>query len=239
MTYLLRQRFFSLCIFAVGFIVAPFFAHAGSDDLQVLIPGGEYDLGSYYCEEEQNNADWCNDEVQHKAQLTPFWIDKYEVTNADYRECFIAGVCEPAILHEDRPQDFNKSLQPAVFVSWKDAQTYCVWRGGDLPTENQWEVAAQGKRLGGAHFAQPYGTGSPEIVGKLEANSKGLHDMMGNVYEWTVDWYNASAGTGENKVVRGGSWVSPGHYLRTSDRVKKDPELRYSDVGFRCVKTEK
>jgi formylglycine-generating enzyme required for sulfatase activity len=169
-------------------------------------------------------------------ELAPFWIDKYEVSNADYQECFIAGVCEPVVLHEDRPQDFNKSRQPVVFVSWEDARTYCNWRGGGLPTESQWEAAAQGQKLGGAYFGQPYGTGAPEDTGKFTANSNGLYDMMGNAYEWTSDGYDPTEGTGKNKVVRGGSWNSPGHFLRTSDRVEKDPELRYSDVGFRCIK---
>ena len=166
-------------------------------------------------------------------------MDKYEVSNADYRECFIAGVCEPAVLHEDRPQDFNKPHQPVVFVSWEDAQTYCSWRGGKLPTEWQWEAAAQGERLGGAYFRQPYDKGFPEDTGKFTANSNGLYDMMGNAYEWTLDWYESTGGTGKNKVVRGGSWNSAGHFLRISDRVKKDPELRYSDVGFRCIKIKK
>ena len=216
--------------------VLPLSIHAEPGDSQVLIPGGEYSLGSYYCEEEQSNADWCSDEVPRKVDLGPFWIDKYEVSNADYQECFIAGVCEPAVLHEDRPQDFNKPRQPVVFVSWEDARTYCTWRGGELPTESQWEAAAQGQKLGGAYFGQPYGTGAPEDTGKFTANSNGLYDMMGNAYEWTSDGYDPTEGTGKNKVVRGGSWNSPGHFLRTSDRVEKDPELRYSDVGFRCIK---
>ena len=219
--------------------VLPLSIHAEPGDSQVLIPGGEYSLGSYYCEEEQSNADWCSDEVPRKVDLGPFWIDKYEVSNADYQECFIAGVCEPAVLHEDRPQDFNKPHQPVVFVSWEDAQTYCSWRGGKLPTEWQWEAAAQGERLGGAYFRQPYDKGFPEDTGKFTANSNGRYDMMGNAYEWTLDWYESTGGTGKNKVVRGGSWISAGHFLRISDRVKKDPELRYSDVGFRCIKIKK
>ena len=240
------QRILLLIIFNTCLIFLPLSIHAEPGDSQVLIPGGEYSLGSYYCEEEQSNADWCSDEVPRKVDLGPFWIDKYEVSNADYQECFIAGVCEPAVLHEDRPQDFNKPRQPVVFVSWEDARTYCTWRGGELPTESQWEAAAQGRKLGGAYFSQPYGTGAPEDTGKFTANSNGLYDMMGNAYEWTLDGYGPAKGTGKNgpsaeknKVVRGGSWNSPGHFLRTSDRVEKDPELRYNDVGFRCIKIEK
>ena len=70
--------------------------------------------------------------------------------------------------------------------------------------------------------------------------------MMGNVYEWTLDWYGPFAAqgvtgnptgpeSGIEKVVRGGSWMSPSYKLRASDRVFMSPELRYSDVGFRCV----
>jgi formylglycine-generating enzyme required for sulfatase activity len=231
------RRILFFIVFSTFLVVLSVYAESG--DSQVLIPGGKYNLGSYYCEEEQGNADWCSDEVSHKVELGQFWIDKYEVSNADYRECFIAGVCEPAVLHEDRPQDFNKPHQPVVFVSWEDAQTYCSWRGGKLPTEWQWEAAAQGERLGGAYFRQPYDKGFPEDTGKFTANSNGLYDMMGNAYEWTLDWYESTGGTGKNKVVRGGSWNSAGHFLRISDRVKKDPELRYSDVGFRCIKIKK
>jgi len=231
------RRILFFIVFSTFLVVLSVYAESG--DSQVLIPGGKYNLGSYYCEEEQGNADWCSDEIPHKVELGQFWVDKYEVSNADYRECFIAGVCEPAVLHEDRPQDFNKPHQPVVFVSWKDAQTYCSWRGGKLPTEWQWEAAAQGERLGGAYFRQPYDKGFPEDTGKFTANSNGLYDMMGNAYEWTLDWYESTGGTGKNKVVRGGSWNSAGHFLRISDRVKKDPELRYSDVGFRCIKIKK
>ena len=231
------RRILFFIVFSTFLIVLSVYAESG--DSQVLIPGGKYNLGSYYCEEEQGNADWCSDEIPHKVELGQFWVDKYEVSNANYRECFIAGVCEPAVLHEDRPQDFNKPHQPVVFVSWEDAQTYCSWRGGKLPTEWQWEAAAQGERLGGAYFRQPYDKGFPEDTGKFTANSNGLYDMMGNAYEWTLDWYESTGGTGKNKVVRGGSWNSAGHFLRISDRVKKDPELRYSDVGFRCIKIKK
>ena len=231
------RRILFFIVFSTFLVVLSVYAESG--DSQVLIPGGIYNLGSYYCEEEQGNADWCSDEIPHKVELGQFWVDKYEVSNADYRECFIAGVCEPAVLHEDRPHDFNKPHQPVVFVSWEDAQTYCSWRGGKLPTEWQWEAAAQGERLGGAYFRQPYDKGFPEDTGKFTANSNGLYDMMGNAYEWTLDWYESTGGTGKNKVVRGGSWNSAGHFLRISDRVKKDPELRYSDVGFRCIKIKK
>ena len=228
--------FFSFCI------SSPLFAND-----QVFVEGGEFEMGGFYCEEEQNNSDWCNDETPHKVQVDSFWIDKYEVSNAKYLECFMAGVCEPAALHEDRPSDFNKNNQPVVFTTWKEALAYCKWRGGRLPTEAEWEFAAKVEKPGGAHWNEPYGVGAPVPVGSFDANSRGLYDVMGNVYEWTMDWYGPyktigkqenplGPVRGEDKVVRGGSWESQGHFLRTSDRVAKDPDLRYSGVGFRCVK---
>lgn len=226
----------------IGLFLSP--ALAGE---QVLVKGGVFEMGSHYCEEEQNNSDWCNDELPHKVRLDSFWMDKFEVSNSDYRKCFVAGACEPEVLHEDRPGDFNKGNQPVVFVTWKDAVTYCHWRSGRLPTEAEWEYAAKAKKPGGAHWNQPYGVGSPVPVGSFEPNSRSLHDMMGNVYEWTMDWYGPYTTTGiqnnplgpakgKDRVVRGGSWDSSDHFLRTSDRVAKDPDLRYSGVGFRCVK---
>lgn len=228
--------FFSFCI------SSPLFAK----DL-VFVEGGEFEMGGLYCEEEQNNSDWCSDETPHKVQVDSFWIGKYEVTNAKYRECFLAGICEPAVLHEDRASDFNKNNQPVVFTTWKEALEYCKWRGGRLPTEAEWEFAAKVEKLGGAHWNEPYGVGAPVSVGSFDANSRGLYDVMGNVYEWTMDWYGpykvdgkqvnpVGPIKGKNKVVRGGSWDSQNHFLRTSDRVAKDPDLRYSGVGFRCVK---
>jgi len=214
---------------------------------EILIATGDFEMGSSYCEEEQNNADWCNDESLHKVHVDSFYIDKYEVTNADYRECFVAGVCEPEVLHEDRAGDFNKKNQPVVFTTWQEALTYCKWKNGRLPTEAEWEYVAKVEKLGGGHWNQPYAVGATTTVGSFEPNSHGLYDMMGNVYEWTMDWYGPynTAGTqnnpsglakGKNKVVRGGSWDALNHFLRTSDRVAKDPDLRYSGVGFRCVR---
>ncbi len=218
---------------------------AGDQD-SVNVEAGEFVMGDAYCAEEQGNADWCNDEVPHKVQLDAYRIDKHEVTNAGYRKCFAAGVCGPHPLHEDRPQEFEGPKQPVVFVTWDDANTYCQWTGGRLPTEAEWERAAQEEELGGAHFGKKYKQGSPRDVGGLEPNSLGLYDMLGNVNEWTQDWHGPFVTTGvvvnpqgpasgKDKVVRGGSWNSPSHYLRVSDRVARSPELRYSDVGFRCV----
>lgn len=211
---------------------------------KIIFQEGQFTIGNSYCAEEQGNSDWCADETLHQVRLKSFSIDKYEITNSEYLGCFAEGVCDPHELHETRPKDFNGKNQPVVFVSWKDAQTFCKWRGGDLPTETQWERAAQGDNLGGAHFQQIYNSGSTKDIGGQRPNSNGLYDMMGNVYEWTLDWYGPyplnnilnpkGPPEGKEKVVRGGAWHSPSHYLRVADRVARTPEYKYSDVGIRC-----
>ena len=220
----------------------------------VLVPAGDFIMGTNKTDNDKTHLKigavkplFLDQHPTRKIFLDAYYIDKYEVTNADYRECFVAGVCEPEVLHEDRAGDFNKKNQPVVFTTWQEAMTYCKWKNGRLPTEAEWEYAAKVEKLGGGHWNQLYGVGATVSVGSFKPNSHGLYDMMGNVYEWTLDWYGSyeTAGTqsnpsgpvkGKDKVVRGGSWDALNHFLRTSDRVAKDPDLRYSGVGFRCVR---
>jgi iron(II)-dependent oxidoreductase len=239
--YSTRTFLTTACILASASLC---FAEPPAD--RVAIEADEFVMGSTYCEDQQGGSDWCADEVPHRVRLDGFFIAVYEVTNEDYQECFAAGKCGPNMLHEDRPKEFDEPRQPVVFVTHQDAVDYCRFKGGRLPTEAEWERAAQAENLGGAHFGKPYNQGAPRNVGEFHASSRGLHDMMGNVYEWTGDWFGPlvtegvqvnpqGPDTGKEKVVRGGSWNSPNHYLRPADRVGKSPELRYSDVGFRCV----
>lgn len=214
----------------------------------IKIKSKEFTMGDNFCREQQGGSDWCSDETPHQVKLDDFAIQMYEVTNDDYYKCFKAGNCTPNDLHEFRPRDFSGRNKPVVFVSWIQASDYCKWAGGRLPTEAEWERAAKGERLGGAHFGKKYDEGSPIGVGQLEFNTQGLYDMLGNVYEWTQDWYGPykkkgveinpkGPVSGNDKVVRGGAWDSPANFLRISDRVAKEPKFRFSDVGFRCAKS--
>lgn len=143
-----------------------------------------------------------------------------------------------------------------VGVSWADAQEYCRWAGKELPTEIQWEYAARGKE----NRKYPWGVSQPDptranygdhlnmpsIVGMHEdgATPEGIHDLAGNVYEWTRNWfrpYPLSESDAETspvpprRTVRGGSWHSRPSELRVTHRRGLFTETRDATVGFRCV----
>lgn len=228
-----------------------------------FIPRGEFKMG---CDPDHNGGFSCPaDELPlHSVFLDAFYIDKTEVTNSQYADCVGAGVCKPpsntsaetrAAYYED-PAFAN---YPVVYVTWKDAESYCTWAGKRLPTEAEWEKAARGKKV----LAYPWGdepaactlsnlsgcTGDTSEVGSLPggASKYGVMDMAGNVWEWVSDWYSETyyresprenptgpAGS-NNKVLRGGSWGSAAVFVRAPGR-SYDPDFNNSkDVGFRCV----
>lgn len=167
------------------------------------IPGGPALRGDDRGEADQQPAE--------TVRISTFWLDAYEVTNADWRECVRAGECRAEA--GPRYRGFSRPRQPVVGVSWFDARTYCLWRGKRLPTEAEWEKAARGPD--GAPFSwgrqratckraileergvRGCGHGKPPIgatadVGSRAAGAWGLYDMAGNAWEWVADWYSRS-----------------------------------------------
>src|ERR1700690_4609832 len=100
---------------------------------QVYIPAGEFTMG-------QNTGFVVY--TKHKLYLDAYWIDQTDVTNAMYAICVKASQCSHPARYDtyyDNPKDAN---YPVVYVTWYAAQDFCIWEGGDLPTEAQWEKAA-------------------------------------------------------------------------------------------------
>jgi formylglycine-generating enzyme required for sulfatase activity len=107
----------------------------------ILIAAGEFTLGSNYGSSEEQPV--------HKVYLENYYIDKYEVSNARYKACVDAGMCQPpqSIGTESHSQYFDApqyANYPVVYMNWYMAKVYCEWQGGRLPTEAEWEKAARG-----------------------------------------------------------------------------------------------
>ena len=102
----------------------------------VLVPAGEFVMGS--------DRDQAAARPAHTVYLDDFYIDVYEVSQTRYKECLAAGGCE---LTPGTGELLNRPVwdeHPMMDITWYDAQEYCEWRGGSLPTEAQWEKAARG-----------------------------------------------------------------------------------------------
>jgi len=188
------------------------FACAPADDEpkdMAYIPAGSFMMGSTDGDD--------NEKPVHEVYVEAFYMDKYEVTVAQYQQ-FIKG------MSHRQPENWQEQLQypklPVIYVSWDDANTYAKWAKKRLPTEAEWEYAA---RSGNKGYKYSWGNGSPigrkggnivdetakhrftdltiwsgyddgyvftAPVGSFEPNEFGLFDMTGNVSEWCADWYD-------------------------------------------------
>ena len=153
-----------------------------------LIPGGAFVMGSA---PGQGQAD---EHPAHKVRLKPFYMDKYEVTVAQYR----------AFAGKNMPQqpDWSTDNHPVLGVSWVQAAKYCHSQRKRLPTEAEWEKAARGgsakkyffgddaSKLGAYCWYRDNSSDIPHDVGLLKPNAYGLYDTCGNAFEWTADVYD-------------------------------------------------
>ncbi|MBN8658492.1 MAG: SUMF1/EgtB/PvdO family nonheme iron enzyme, partial [Anaerolineae bacterium] len=168
-----------------------------SNNYWVTIPAGEFQMGS------ENGQP--TERPIHSIYLDSFQIGKFEITNNQYNQCIRAKICSGQLVTE-------KLNHPVINVNWYEAEMYCSWVNGRLPTEAEWEKAAswdtesQTKRtypwgeIPDCSYANYYGkgvrsdvcVGDTTSVGSYETGKSpyGVYDMAGNVWEWTNDWYD-------------------------------------------------
>ena len=230
---------------------------------QVYVSAGEFIMGA------SDGTDLLlNYEPQRVVYLDAFWIDRTEVTNQQYFACQSEGGCA----RPGRPSSYSRPSYyyqfnlafadyPVIYVDWNLASHYCTWADARLPTEAEWEKAARG--IDGRQYSWSDETVNCQLAntGLVDCNSDttavgsypdgaspyGALDMMGNVWEWVNDWYDADyygdgpainppgPDSGMEKIIRGGSWFRSNYYSRTFTRLSFPMDFASHDIGFRCA----
>ena len=241
----------------------------------VLIPTGAFimgtDIEAFYGTALAHSEHAKLDEApMHVRFLEAYLIEQYPVTNAEYA-VFVKETGHPWPLHwkngDFAPED---AKLPVVHVSWDDSQKYAQWAGKRLPTEAEWEKACRGPdgriypwgNIFVTDESEPPETlpevsqiltsqltpigGRPAIVSPY-----GIGEAVGNVWEWTADWYqpyvrakrkrNGRSAVDKHKTLRGGSWLevrdgTAKRYFRCANRLHAPPAYTAGNIGFRCVR---
>ena len=235
----------------------------------VAIPAGDFMMGSNMLESNRLSGEGPQFRVVFPRN---FAVGKFEVTFEEWDAC----VRERGCTHNPADEGWGRGRRPVVNVSWADAKQYTQWlsaktgRNYRLLTESEWEYAAR------SGTSTPFSTGATITpaqanynatytyaggvsgvprnqtvpVGEFPANSYGLHDMHGNVYEWTEDCntpnYQEVAGDGlaanrgdcSMRIMRGGAWVTMPRDLRSAARGRLGSALRYNYIGLRVARTD-
>lgn len=224
----------------------------------VKVAAGEFTIGNDSVEALDNER------PVHQIYLDTYWIDRHPVTCRQYAQFIAAGGYQTREYWSEvgwqwlQQNPVNQPLywsnhddwldHPVYGVSYYEAEAYANFVGKRLPTEAEWEKAAQGASLNGNHSCL-IGQTTP-INTYTETSQFGCQDMLGNVWEWTASWFAGYPGftsypypgyseayfDGQHRVLRGGSWATNSAGLRTSFRNWYHPQVRQVFAGFRCAK---
>ena len=213
----------------------------------VVVPAGSFMMGA----PEEEEGSFANERPVHQVDFAnAFAVGIHEVTFAQWDACVAAGGCDgytPVIFHEEEA----RANRPVDALNWQDAQNYAAWLSAHtgetyrLPSEAEWEYAARAGTQTPYHFGATISPDQAQAtydvgtvvgtvpVGSFPANAWGLHDVHGNVAEWTQDCYDPSQWTYDGaptdgsareegdctkRVTRGGSRVDPPEELRSARR---------------------
>lgn len=243
---------------------------------QVLIPAGAYQVGCSVNDDLCDIDEGAEGGVT--VNVPAFFIDIAEVSVAEYRQCVESGDCtEPFNYKRTHYCNYGapgRDNYPVNCVNWKQSLQYCSWKGGRLAYEVEWEKAARAGTATSHHWGNQLATCEravidPGLPGQKDTetdgcwrdltwprnsfppNQFGLHDMVGGISEWVMDWYVIDThkrffsqgillgpSHGERKVIKGGAWDEKTWAQRVSNRFAKpvtgNPDL-YGSNGIRCV----
>jgi gamma-glutamyl hercynylcysteine S-oxide synthase len=223
----------------------------------VLVEGGSHEIGA-----PDVGFAYDNERPRHGVELEPFWIDRTPVTNAAYAAYLEDTGAEPPMYWRRDGEAWVRTVmgrtevvepeQPVVHVSWHEADAFARWGGKRLPTEPEWEAAAQGASRERANLDQ-LSFGCSKAGAYADAASDcGAVQMLGEVWEWTSSDFTAYPGFrafpypeysevffGDTyKVLRGGAWATRRDVIRTSFRNWDLPIRRQIFSGIRCARDE-
>ena len=195
-----------------------------------------------YILDDRENPVFATEVPANIIHLKPYYIDRYPVTNFQYRK-FIeqTGHREPILF---RHASWGQPMQPVVFVGWDDARTYAKWAGKTLPTEEYWEKAGRGRDerwwSWGNEFqpdrcnSREFELGHTSEIGRFDAGMSpyGCYDMCGNVWEMCEgNWLE------DTLPMRGGCFLGSATFVRITCRwTPEDPVDGAHWLGFRCMK---
>lgn len=197
--------------------------------------------------------------VAGQVYLDAFFMDRFEVTNQDYRRCVERGACAwpvrtASATHNDYFTDPAFDEYPVVNVTQPMAASYCLWQNKRLPTAGEWQAAASVAPTTGQPFRFPWGEtfeaqrtnsastgfGDTVEVGSFRPGGEspsGAADMAGNVAEWTSTLTPEGAGAEVRAVVKGGSYASSAEAVAAAAEMQVVVGSAMPQLGFRCART--